>query len=47
MLFEYSDASNGEAHLRRRLTVLASPLIEFIAAAQATEIVGHARISAS
>ena len=45
--FEYSDASIGAFHCRRLLTVFASPLMLFIAAAHATATVGHARISAS
>ena len=34
--FEYSEASSGDFQLRRLLTVFASPLMLFIAAAQAT-----------
>src|SRR4029079_5285838 len=46
-LLANSEASIGLAQPRRRLTVLASPLTAFIAAAHDTATFGHARISAS
>jgi hypothetical protein len=46
-LLANNEASSGVAHERRRSTAVASPLIEFIAAATATSIVGHAARSAS
>ena len=42
-----SEASSGSSHLRRRLTIVASPLMAFIAAAQGTATWGQATISAS
>ena len=46
-LLANNDASSGDSQFRRRLTVLASPLMAFIAAATGVVTVGHARISAS
>ena len=47
MLLANNEASMGVSHPRRRLTVFASPLTAFIAAAHATATLGQARISAS
>ena len=44
---ENSEASSGSSHCRRRLTIVASPLIAFIAAAHGTATCGQAIISAS
>jgi hypothetical protein len=45
--FANSDASSGLAHPRRRLTMLASPLIAFSADAHGADTRGQASISAS
>ncbi len=42
-----SEASSGWSQFRRRLTIVASPLIAFIAAAHGTATCGQATISAS
>ena len=42
-----SEASSGSSHVRRRLTIVASPLIALIAAAQGTATCGQAANSAA